>query len=77
MAEQKITEASVLSLVAKHKSTASRGAELLAMSIWDFYDLMHDNGIALGDETPQEMKEGVKTLNALLDKKKKTKVKKW
>lgn len=82
MAEKEITEASVLSLVAKYKITASRGAELLAMSIWDFYDLIHDNGISLDNGTPEELakesEEDRKTLRTLrkkyqLSKKKKAK----
>ena len=73
MAEKEITEASVLSLVAKHKITASRGAELLGMSEWDFHDLMHDNGVTLWDDTPEEIREGVKGLQSLLEKHKKVK----
>ena len=73
MAEKKITEASVLFLVAKHKITASRGAELLSMSEWDFHDLMHDNGVTLWDDTPEEIREGVKGLQSLLEKHKKVK----
>lgn len=73
MAEKEITEASVLSLVAKHKITASRGAELLDMSIWDFYDLMYENGVTLWDDTPEEIRKGVKGLKSLIEKRKKVK----
>ena len=73
MAEKKITEASVLSLVAKHKITASRGAELLDMSEWDFHDLMYENGVTLWDDTPEEITEGVKGLQSLLEKHKRVK----
>ena len=55
MAEKKITEASVLALVGKHEITASKGAELLGMSIWDFYDLMHEQGVSLDNGTPEEL----------------------
>ena len=78
MEEKKITEASVLSLVAKDEITASRGAEILELSLWDFYDLMYENGVALSDATPEEMNEGIKTLHNLLDQNpsKKVRVKK-
>ena len=68
MAERKITEASVLSLVAKHKITASRGAELLGMSEWNFHDLMHNNGVTLWDDTPEEVEEDLRDLRALRKK---------
>ena len=55
MAEKKITEASVLALVGKHEITASKGAELLSMSIWDFYDAMREHGVSLDDGTPEEL----------------------
>ncbi len=68
MAEKKITEASVLSLVAKDQISASKGAQLLGLSVWDFYDLMTENGVALGDTPPTEIAGGVKKMQALLDK---------
>ena len=68
MAEKKITEASVLSLVAKDKISVSKGAQLLGLSVWDFYDLMTENGVALGDTPPAEIAGGVKKMQALLDK---------
>ena len=64
MAEKEITEASVLALVAKHIITASRGTELLGMSEWNFHDLMHDNGVTLWDDTPEEVEEDLRDLRA-------------
>ncbi len=68
MAEKKITEASVLALVGEHKITASKGAELLGMSVWDFHDFMHAHGITLWDDTPEEMEEDARTLEKLFER---------
>ncbi len=71
MAEQKITEAAVLSLFREEEITVSRGAELLGIPIQDFMDLLNQNGLPLDDITPQEMEEDRKTLQKLRKKHKK------
>ena len=68
MAEQKITEASVLELVGKHEITASKGAELLSLSLWDFMDLMHEHGLTMCDETPEEIDEDLADLERIRKK---------
>lgn len=68
MAEKKITKASVLALIKKNKITASRGAQLLGMSLWDFLDLMHANGLTLYDDTPEEMEQGLRDLRRVIKK---------
>jgi len=74
MAEKKITEASVLTLVGEHKITASKGAQLLGMSVWDFHDLMHQHGVTLWDDTPEELEEDLEDLRRIRKKyEKKTK----
>ena len=65
MAEQKITEAVVLSLFQEEKITVSKGAELLGIPIQDFMDLLNQNGLALDDITPKEMAEDRKILQKL------------
>ena len=65
MAERKITEASVLALVGEHKITASKGAELVGMSVWDFHDLMHEHGVTLCDETAEELQEDLRDFRRL------------
>jgi len=62
---EKITEAAVLALFRDEKITASRGAELLEMSLWDFMDLLHANGLTLWDDTPEEMEEDKSALRRL------------
>ena len=71
MAEKKITEASVLALFREEKVSISRGAQLLGIPIQDFMDLLYANDIALDDETPEEMEEGVRNIRAVLAKHKK------
>ncbi len=71
MAEQKITEAVVLSLFQEEKITVSKGAELLGLPIQDFMDLLNQNGLALDDITPKEMAEDRKILQKLGKKYKK------
>lgn len=71
MTKKKITEVSVLALVREHTITASKGAELLGMSVWDFHDLLSANDISLDDETPEEMEDGVQKLQAIMEKKRK------
>ncbi|MBI1928071.1 UPF0175 family protein [Candidatus Poribacteria bacterium] len=74
MAEKKITEASVLTLVGEHKITASKGAQLLGMSVWDFHDWMHQHGVTLWDDTPEELEEDLEDLRRIRKKyEKKTK----
>ena len=68
MAEKKITQASVLALVGKHDITASKGAALLDMSLWDFMDLMHEHGFTLCDDTPEEMEQGLRDLRRVMKK---------
>ena len=68
VAERQITQASVLVLVGEHKITVSKGAELLGTPTQDFYDLMHAHGIALEDDTPEEIQSGVRNLERLLQK---------
>ena len=62
LAEKKITEATVLALFREEKVSVSTGAQLLDMPIQDFMDLLYANNISLDDETPQELKEGIKIL---------------
>ena len=71
MAEKKITEASVLALFREDKVSISRGAQLLDIPIQDFMDLLYANDISLDDETPEEMEENVRNLQALFRKQKK------
>ena len=71
MAEQKVTEAAVLSLFQEEKITVSKGAELLGLPIQDFMDLLNQNGLALDDITPKEMAEDRKILQKLGKKYKK------
>ena len=68
MAEEKITEASVLALIEEQKITASRGAELLGMPLQDFLDMMHAHGLTLCDETPEEIGEDIKDLRKVVKK---------
>ena len=80
MAEKKITEASVLALVEKNEITASKGAKLLDISIWDFYDLMYEHGVSLDDgvdvqELAKEFEEDRETLRALRKKHRLPKIK--
>ena len=62
MAEKKITEASVLALVGENKITASKGAELLGISLWDLIDLAHARGVVIWDDTKEDMEEDRKVL---------------
>ena len=63
MAEKKITEASILALVGEHKITASKGAELLGISLWDLIDLAHARGVVIWDDTKEDMEEDLKVLH--------------
>ncbi len=71
MAEQKITEAVVLSLFQEEKITVSKGAELLGIPIQDFMDLLNQSKLPLDEITPEEMAEDRKILQKLGKKYKK------
>ncbi len=71
MAEQKITEAVVLSLFQEEKITVSKGAELLGIPIQDFMDLLNQSRLPLDEITPKEMAEDRKILQKLGKKYKK------
>jgi hypothetical protein len=68
MADKKMTEAAVLALVEKEKITASRGAELLGISLQDFFALMHAHGLTLCDDTPHDIKQDLKDVRKVLKK---------
>lgn len=68
MAEQKITEASVLALVREHKITASKGAELLAVPLQDFLELMSEHQIPVLDYRPGEIEQDLKALRKSFSK---------
>ena len=68
MAEKKLTEAAVLALFREDKVSISRGAELLRIPIQDFMDLLNANDIPLEDETPEDMKEGLRNIREVLKK---------
>jgi len=71
VAEKKIAEAVALVLFAGGKITASRGAELLGIPLQDFFDLMHKHGLTLWDDTPAEIRQGLRNLRKVLKKNKK------
>ncbi len=71
MAEQKITEAVVLSLFQEEKITVSKGAELLGIPIQDFMDLLNQSKLPLDEITSEGMAEDRKILQKLGKKYKK------
>ena len=68
MVEQKITEASVLALVREHKITASKGAELLAVPLQDFLELMSEHQIPVLDYRSGEIEQDLKALRKSFSK---------
>ncbi len=68
MAEKRITEAAVLSLVREHKVTISRGAELLGIPIQDFLELMSENQISVMDYEPGSLEQDLKALRKAFEK---------
>lgn len=68
MAEKKITEASVLALYRDEKVSISKGAKLLDIPVQDFLELMYANGLTEWDDTPEEIKQGLKDLRSLRKK---------
>lgn len=68
VAEQKITEASVLKLVRKKRISFSRGAELLDMPLQDFFDLAAEHKIPYLDYEKGELKREVEALKKAFQK---------
>ena len=64
--EADVLEQMVLSLVRRHKITASRGAELLSLCYQDFLSLMDRNEIPILDYSPEELDQEIKDLNTVL-----------
>lgn len=65
--EEEAVKAVVLELVRSHKISQGKGAELLKMNRWDFYDLLSLHNIATVDITPEELDEGEESLKHILE----------
>lgn len=63
--DERVEQEIVLSLVRRHRITASRGAELLRMPYQSFLDLMARNEIPLLDYSPEELRSEVEGLRKL------------
>jgi AbrB family looped-hinge helix DNA binding protein len=67
LGERTLYQETVIKLFQEGQITVSRGAELLNIPIQDFMDLLHNKGLTLWDETPEEIEEGLQTLQKVLE----------
>jgi len=63
--EEDFKQEMVLSLVRKHRITASRGAEFLGIHYQDFLDLMAENEVPFFDYGKGEVKEEIERLEKI------------
>lgn len=66
-ARKHLTRTAVLDLVKRQVISQGRGAELLAMSLWEFGELMADADVPMVDLTAAELTEGHQNLKAARD----------
>ena len=62
MAEEKMTQATVLGMVKRKRITASRGAELLKIPLQDFLELMAQHHISVWDCESDEIRHDLESL---------------
>ena len=55
--EEEALKAVVMQLIRDHKISQGKGAELLGMNRWDFYNLLAQNNIPTIDITTEELDE--------------------
>lgn len=67
--KKQLTQEKVLELVRQSEITASRGAELLGMSLHDFIDLMNKEGIPLWNYSKKMMEKTDKNAERLFSQK--------
>ena len=65
MAEEEMTQNTVLDMVKKKLATPSRGAELLKMPLQDFLELMSKHHIPVLDYDSDEVVQNLKSLNSM------------
>ena len=65
MAEEKMTQATVLGMVKRKRITASRGAELLKIPLQDFLELMAQHHIPVLYYELGEIEHDLKTLREI------------
>lgn len=64
--EEEIRMVIVLEWVRLHKISQGKGAELLGMNRWDFFDLMTEHKIPAIDISPDELDEDLKNIDEVL-----------
>jgi len=63
--EQEIKEAVIAEWVRLHKISQGKGAELLGMDRWSFYDLLSRHNVPTVDLNSKELEEGDKIINSM------------
>ena len=57
--QKRVSESVVLDMVRKHEISAGKGAELLGMNRWDFWQLMSENNVPHVDMTENELDDSL------------------
>ncbi len=66
--EEEIKNFLILELFRLGRISSGKGAELLNISKWEFYDLLEKNNLSVIDMEKNEFSEGLLTLKEVLEK---------